>query len=160
MNIHVVQSGENLWLISQRYNVNMNQIATANQLENPNVLVVGQALVIPTPYQTYIVQRGDTLSAIARKYGITVQTIAETNGLADPSMIYVGQVLTIPILYHTVQSGEALWMIAKKYGTTVEAIVQANNIYKPFLSLPWTGAKTSRKEQTNIGCKCLHDQYE
>ena len=136
MNIHVVQRGENLWLISQRYNVNMNQIATANQLENPNVLVVGQALVIPTPYQTYIVQRGDTLSAIARKYGITIQTIAETNQLADPSMIYVGQVLTIPVLYHTVQSGEALWMIAKNYGTTVEAIVQANNITNPSLVYP------------------------
>jgi spore germination protein len=136
MQIHVVQKGENLWLISQRYDVNVNQIAMANQLENPNVLVVGQALVIPTAYRTYIVQRGDTLAAIARQYGVTVQALADTNQIKDSSLIYIGQVLTIPILYHTVQSGEALWMIAKSYGISAEALAQANQLTNPSLVYP------------------------
>jgi spore germination protein len=46
--IHVVQRGENLWLISNQYGVNPNQIITVNELQNPNRLVIGQALVIPT----------------------------------------------------------------------------------------------------------------
>lgn len=49
MHIHVVQSGETIWGISQRYRVSMDQIIKSNQLETPNKLVVGQALVIPTP---------------------------------------------------------------------------------------------------------------
>ena len=36
MQIHVIQPGETLWLISQHYSVAVNQIVTANQLENTN----------------------------------------------------------------------------------------------------------------------------
>lgn len=46
--IHVVKQGDTLWSIAPQYGVTSNQIASANQLENPNALVVGQALVIPT----------------------------------------------------------------------------------------------------------------
>ncbi|KAB2337063.1 LysM peptidoglycan-binding domain-containing protein [Cytobacillus depressus] len=136
MKIHIVQHGENLWLISQRYGANINQIASANQLDNPNVLVVGQALVIPTPYQTYVVQRGDTLGAIARRYATTVEAIAEVNQITDPSVIYIGQVLTIPVLFHTVKSGEALWLIAQNYGTTIEAIAKLNQLSNPSFIYP------------------------
>lgn len=48
MQIHVVKEGDSLWSIAHQYDVTMDQIASANQLENPNALVVGQALVIPT----------------------------------------------------------------------------------------------------------------
>ena len=51
MQIHVVQSGEALWGLSQQYGVMMDQIITANQLDTPDKLVVGQALVIPTETQ-------------------------------------------------------------------------------------------------------------
>ncbi|MDW0110953.1 glycosyl hydrolase family 18 protein [Sporosarcina aquimarina] len=52
MQIHTVKQGETLWTIAQQYGVTVNQIAAANQLENPNALVVGQALVIPTVSNT------------------------------------------------------------------------------------------------------------
>ncbi|WNS76676.1 LysM peptidoglycan-binding domain-containing protein [Bacillus sp. DTU_2020_1000418_1_SI_GHA_SEK_038] len=136
MQIHVVQQGENLWLISQRYGVNMNQIASANQLDNPNILVFGQALVIPAPYQTYVVQPGDTLTAIARRYGTTIEAITEANQIIDPSVIYIGQVLSIPVIFHTVKQGETLWLIARNYGTTVDAIAQLNQISNPSLIYP------------------------
>lgn len=48
MQIHVVRQGDSLWAIAHQYGVTINQIVVANQLENPNALVVGQALVIPT----------------------------------------------------------------------------------------------------------------
>lgn len=131
MRIHVVKSGDTLWRISQMYGISINQIAAANGLDNLNQLVLGEALVIPAPYQHYIVQRGDTLWAIAQRLGVTMQGIINVNQLTDPTKIYVGQVLTIPILYHTVQSGETLSAIASRYGTTVSAIVQANQIQNP-----------------------------
>ena len=131
MKIHVVKSGETLWRISQIYGISINQIVAANGLDNPNSLVLGEALVIPASYQQYIVQSGDALWSIARRFGVTVQEIVNANQLTDPSRLYIGQVLTIPVLYHTVQSGEALWAIANRYGTTVSAIVQANQIQNP-----------------------------
>ena len=55
MKIHVVQSGNSLWQISQLYGVTINQIVAANQLTNANQLVVGQALVIPEAAGYHIV---------------------------------------------------------------------------------------------------------
>lgn len=131
MKIHVVQSGDTLWRISQNYGTSMNQIIAANGMDDPNRLVLGEALVIPTPFQQYVVQRGDTLWQIANRYGVSIQEIVDANQLTDASKLYIGQVLTIPVLYHTIQPGETLWSIANQYGTTISAIVQANQIQNP-----------------------------
>ena len=47
MQIHVVKPGDTLWGISQRYGSDINSMISLNEIGNPNVLVVGQALVIP-----------------------------------------------------------------------------------------------------------------
>ncbi|MDX2139791.1 MAG: LysM peptidoglycan-binding domain-containing protein [Chloroflexota bacterium] len=120
--IHVVQPGENLFRISLRYGVSMQAIQQANGISNPNLIFVGQRLVIPaggtvpppaTPLPgtpppapptpppgggvtTYTVVRGDTLAAIARRFNVSVQSIASANGITNPNRIFVGQVLRIP----------------------------------------------------------------
>jgi len=45
--VHVVQSGETLGAIAQRYSVSVEELMRANNLSDPNVLNVGQTLVIP-----------------------------------------------------------------------------------------------------------------
>jgi len=47
---HVVQSGDTLGQISQRYNVSIGTIAEANQIVNIDILEVGQTLIIPAPH--------------------------------------------------------------------------------------------------------------
>ena len=123
--VHVVRPGENLFRLSLRYNVSIAAIVQANGIANPNLIYVGQQLIIPTggvtpvpptavpptvpPGQptatpqppptgtgTYVVQRGDTLYRIALRFGTTVQAIAAQNGIANPNLIFVGQVLRIP----------------------------------------------------------------
>jgi spore germination protein len=48
MQIHVVKKGETLWGISRRFGIPIDQIISVNELESPEKLVVGQALIIPT----------------------------------------------------------------------------------------------------------------
>jgi len=48
MHIHVVQSGDALWILANRYSVTIQQIVAANGLSVSDTLVLGQALVIPT----------------------------------------------------------------------------------------------------------------
>jgi spore germination protein len=96
MKIHVVQRGENLWLLSQRYGVSLDQIAAVNELPNPSQLVVGQALVIPAAPLQYTVKPGDNLWTIAQRYGTTAQAILQENQITNPALIYPGQTLTIP----------------------------------------------------------------
>ncbi|MBB1079323.1 C40 family peptidase [Limosilactobacillus sp. STM2_1] len=43
-----VQSGDTVWNFAQQYSTTIDSISTANQLADPNVIYVGQQLVIPT----------------------------------------------------------------------------------------------------------------
>lgn len=131
MIIHVVSAGETLWQIANSYSVDANSIAQINALPNPNQLVVGQSLVIPTPYTTHIVKSGETLGSIAQQYGVSTQSIIQVNQLTNPNAITPGTKLYIPPITHSVQPGETLSQIANDYDTTVQAILNENKITNP-----------------------------
>ncbi|SFJ69300.1 spore germination protein [Halobacillus dabanensis] len=128
MIIHVVQRGDSLWSIAQLYRADLQQIILLNQLNNPNILVIGQALVIPEPNKEYVVRQGDTLWNIANRYGIGVQDLAEKNNITNPSLLFIGQMLLLPYYNYVVQPGDSLWEIANRFGTSVSQIAEANNI--------------------------------
>lgn len=96
MQIHVVQAGQSIFDIAQMYNSTIGAIAGANELPNPNQLVVGQALVIPIVGSFYWVQPGDSLYSIARNFGINYQTLARVNGISPNMQLPVGLRLYIP----------------------------------------------------------------
>lgn len=95
MQIHVVNSGDTLWRISGTYGVSIAKIIEANRIVNPNRLVIGQALLIPTPRGTHIVRPGETLWAISQLYGIPLSVIISDNQITNPSLVYPGQSLYI-----------------------------------------------------------------
>jgi LysM repeat protein len=103
--VHIVQPGEGLIEIATRYGVDMNTLATANNLVNRNVLRVGQELVIPgitardaavRSGAVHIVQSGESLLGIALRFGVTVEEIMEFNDITNPNNITVGQQIIIP----------------------------------------------------------------
>ncbi len=115
--VHVVAPGENLFRIALRYGASMTSIARANGLRSPDLVYVGQRLLIPAANQpatspagpraavpggvpgatqVHLVARGETLSAIALRYGTTVSDLVRLNGLAIPNRIYAGQRLIVP----------------------------------------------------------------
>ncbi len=96
MQIHVVQAGQSIFDIAQIYNSTIGAIVGANELPNPNQLVVGQALVIPIVGSFYWVQPGDSLYSIARNFGINYQTLARVNGISPNMQLPVGLRLYIP----------------------------------------------------------------
>ena len=104
--VYVVQAGDTLALIARRHNVSVEEVARSNYLTNPNLIYVGQKLVIPVAGQgagaaaggrVYVVQAGDTMAQISARYGTTVWTVAQANGISNPNVLYVGQRLLIPV---------------------------------------------------------------
>jgi putative chitinase len=155
--VHTVRPGDTMYSIARMYGTTVAAISAANHIANPNLIYVGQKLVIaygnyppppppgPRPGQTvYIVRPGDTLSGIARAFGTTVWAISAANGIKNPNCIYVGQRLVIPTgggggcyppcgggTYYRVQRGDTMYSIACRYHTTVWAISKANGISNP-----------------------------
>jgi len=96
MLIHVVKPGDTLWQLAVYYGVPIARMLDVNKLPNPNVLLVGQSLLIPTGTTYHTVKIGESLWKIAQTYGTTVQSIAKANGIVNTASIYPGAVLVIP----------------------------------------------------------------
>nr|WP_246439573.1 LysM peptidoglycan-binding domain-containing protein [Bacillus benzoevorans] len=108
---HIVQPGDSLSLLANKYGSSVEQIKQENGLSS-DLIRVGQKLVIsgtkapaPAPVKeapksgadqtaAYIVQPGDSLSLLANKYGSSVEQIKQENGLSS-DLIRVGQKLVI-----------------------------------------------------------------
>ena len=87
---HTVVAGETLSALALRFygDAELSRlIATASGIADPNVIDVGQRLIIPD-FTRYTVVAGDTLSALAlRFYGDAELDwlIASASGIADPT---------------------------------------------------------------------------
>lgn len=150
MHIHVVNAGETLWKIANYYGVSVASIAKINGLPDPNKIIIGLALVIPTEDVYHIVQLGQTLWSIAQQYGTTIEFILQNNQITNPNNIYPGMVIYIPAFRHRVQPGETLWLIAQRYGVSLQNLIKVNNITNPNLIYPGTVLVIPRKQRPVI----------
>ncbi len=104
---HVVKVGQNLTQIARSYGVTVQAIVRANNLWNPNVIYVGQVLVIPVPCASppvttgcigvHVVKSGEYLKVIAARYRTTITALVRLNNIRNPNLIYPGQRLKVPI---------------------------------------------------------------
>jgi LysM repeat protein len=104
--VHVVRRGENLWMISKRYGVTIDELRAANRMRGDQVRI-GQKLSIPSEQQAggsylapsrktvHVVRRGENLWMISQKYGASIQQIKRVNNLSE-SRIIPGKRLLIP----------------------------------------------------------------
>ncbi len=93
---YVVQLGDNLYNIANKYGVTINDIKTLNNLSS-DLLTIGDVLKIPgsTNYNSYMVKKGDSLWKIANTYGTSVNKLMTINNLTN-SNLSIGQSLLIP----------------------------------------------------------------
>ena len=155
---YVVQRGDTLTYIASRFKTTVDELVKLNDIQNPNLIYVGEILKIPTVKDikrtasvsenmhtlTYVVRDGDTLTSIARRFNTTVNEIAKLNNISDKNLIYIGQVLKIEtsasssseesfLGSYIVKSGDTLSSIASRFNTTVNELVRLNNIPNPNL---------------------------
>ena len=131
MQIHVVQQGQSLYGIAQAYNTTVNDIIEANEIPDPNRLVVGQTLVIPIIGSFYWVQPGDTLFSIAQRFGLNYQELASINGIPVNFPLPVGFRLYIPPLPKVTKEINAY---VEPRGSVTPALEDAARDVAPYLT--------------------------
>ena len=92
--IYVVQPGDTLTALSDRFGLSPATVAAANGMDQPEPVFAGQELRIPGII--YFVQQGDTLADIAAAFAVPLTAIMAANAIVDPDAIVGGQWLAIP----------------------------------------------------------------
>ncbi len=99
---YVVESGDTLARIAAKFHTTVSALASANDISNPNVIVIGTALKVPATGsggstapssgsgsgrqligQRHTVRSGETISGIASHYGLSQADLIRWNGLVD-----------------------------------------------------------------------------
>jgi len=94
---YVVESGENISSIAQKFNISKETIIWANNLNPKSSLKVGQKLIIlPVSGILHYVKSGETLSQIAKIYQASYSEIVSFNELTNENDIRAGDMLIVP----------------------------------------------------------------
>jgi murein DD-endopeptidase MepM/ murein hydrolase activator NlpD len=154
--LYVVQTGDTLFSIAQKFETTVDALQQANNITDPNTLTPGQKIQVPvksaptpttvstpTPITasaqspnatSYTVKAGDTLASIAARYNVSVAALAQANGIQDVNVVSVGQVLVIPTSAsaggspNSLPVGVTIIPPVVKQGNTVEFKITASDV--------------------------------
>jgi murein DD-endopeptidase MepM/ murein hydrolase activator NlpD len=148
---YIVQEGDSLWQIAERFGVTLGELQEANGLSDPGQVVVGAKLVIPGlrgvsgPLDTVTISYGETLRSLSRNYGVSESALAQLNRIVNPSEIYVGSTLIVPVAANQespavtrthLTSGQSLLELAVVEGSDPWSLVLQNGLPGSSLALP------------------------
>ena len=107
--VYVVQPGDTLFTIAQRFGSSVEAIVAANSITNPSLINPGQKLIIPTVEldhwsstqsgnnaRMHAIRPGEVLPALAFRYGTTVWALRAENELNRLGLLWPGLELSIP----------------------------------------------------------------
>lgn len=94
---YVVQNGDTLSTIAQKFNLATDTLLWENNLSYYSLIKPGQTLkVLPINGLSYKIKKGDTLLSVAKVYKSQAEKIIEFNKLASATDIQIGQTIIIP----------------------------------------------------------------
>ena len=74
-NLYKVKKGDNLFSISRRFNISIQELIKVNKIQEPYKIFPNQSIFIPQN-KMHIVVKGETLYSISRYYETTVYTLS------------------------------------------------------------------------------------
>jgi len=93
----LVQAGDSVYGIANRYGATPRQMIALNNLRPPFEIQAGQRLLLPPEQQLYTVRPGDTVNGLAAAYNTDPEALARLNHLPPPYVLHAGSQVGIPI---------------------------------------------------------------
>ncbi|MGE5557071.1 MAG: LysM peptidoglycan-binding domain-containing protein [Bacillota bacterium] len=153
---YIVQAGDTLIRIAQRFGITLGQLLAANpQITNADLIFTGQRILIPAAAPpppstiTYIIQPGDTLYLIARRFNTAVETLLRLNPqITNSARIFPGQRIQVPapisagpsgcIVYVSTRSGRPeLWRSSASGQGAVQITRESGTTEQPVSNPQW-----------------------
>lgn len=131
---YVVQKGDSLYKIAKKYNITVDELINANNLNN-SLIYPDQIIVIPKMvnngavyFEEYVIMDGDTIEQIAQKKQTASDDILRYNDVSKLILVPM-QKINVPILYNKYQivATDSLDYILAKTGMTAEELILANS---------------------------------
>ena len=134
---YVVKKGDNLYDLSRKFGVSVEDIKTFNKLDSIN-LGIGDELLIPVSNKdgnnNYVVKSGDTISQIAEKFGVKTKELKSANNLKNNNL-QIGQSLYIPLRNESQDKVEVskevieVQSVKKETEASIEINQEVSNLY-------------------------------
>lgn len=115
---YIVEAGDTLFSIALKFNVPLNTLIQINNLDNPDLIQIGQVIEIPVTEEFYqiaeLVKRQCGCNDLSVNGEVTVNDTPET---INANVTYKR---------HRVRRGDTVYLLAKEYGTTTGNILALN----------------------------------
>jgi murein DD-endopeptidase MepM/ murein hydrolase activator NlpD len=161
--VYIVQSGDTLYSISARFNISINDLMQANNITDPNLLAVGQQLIIPGlpgvtgTLDTEIINFGDSFNSLVRRTQIPIDLLRKLNHVISPTEFYVGASMIIPKQDNATDltdrispnPGESLFELAINANSDPWTLTSLNDLNGTWDGLPGDVLYTTGKAATN-----------
>jgi murein DD-endopeptidase MepM/ murein hydrolase activator NlpD len=148
--VYIVQSGDTLLRIADRFNVSLTELITANPSINPDFLTEGQEIIIPGlegvtgVLETEVISLGDSLRSLSRRTQVSDQQLKKLNRMVSPTELYVGTSLIVPMQEQqeplstriSLSAGESLLELAVKQGSDPWTLASVNKLSGTWSTLP------------------------
>lgn len=140
--IYIVQPGDSLSSIANRFSVDINELMQANGIVNANQLTAGQQLIIPGiegvngVLDTEVINFGNSYRNLIRQTQISESLFKKLNRVVSPSEFYVGASMIVPTQANGLglntqvspAAGESMMEAAIKQGTDPWTLVHYNKL--------------------------------
>lgn len=127
---YVVQSGDTISQIAEKFGVSTNTIRWANDIPAKGSIRVGQSLaILPITGVKHTIAKGDTLASIAKKYKADINEISSYNNIELNESLIAGSELLIPdgeIVYSQTQIAQNTQKTSGSKNTTSNASVSVS----------------------------------
>ncbi len=148
--VYIVQEGDTLWDIAQRFGVPWDLLARENNIDDPSRIKAGMELVIPglEGLEGYLVTRpvpfGETLRSLSRRFEVPVDLLIRLNKITSPAALYAGKNLIIPQTDQEVPAkmrlalakGQSLLELSVLHGLNPWELVNQNDLPGTWGALP------------------------
>jgi murein DD-endopeptidase MepM/ murein hydrolase activator NlpD len=100
--VYIIEAGDSLWGIAQRFGISMDDLAEANGITDPGQISIGARLVIPglQGVQGVLVTEeipfGENLDSLSFRYQIERDMLIKLNHFTSPDEAYAGSQVIVP----------------------------------------------------------------